>query len=110
MNHSRTSGDSRRQGKRLLRIYSYLNRLDGFVNGRLNRLSRARGAGVEKPTTGNAIRHADEEKLSILGPSTIECFGPEAGGPVVLVDVEHHGEKTVTVKLRCGLVAGGGES
>jgi len=109
MNHSRTSGDSRRWGKRFLRIYSYFNRPGGFVNGRSNHPPRARGAGVEQPTTGNAIRHPGEEKLSILGPTTIECFGREPGGPIVRFELNGpHGER-ISFPIRCGLYSAGGD-
>jgi hypothetical protein len=50
------------------------------------------------------------QELASAGPSAIESFGPEPGGPVVRVDFERHGEKPLTVTLRCGLVAAGGES
>jgi hypothetical protein len=70
--------------------------------------SRAGGdaADQKNPATNNISM----QELASAGPSAIESFGPEPGGSVVRVDFEHHGEKTLTVKLRCGLVTAGGES
>jgi hypothetical protein len=66
---------------------------------------------------GDAVDHQNHttnnltmQELASAGPSAVESFGPEPGGPVVLVNIERHGEKTLTLKLRCGLAADGGES
>jgi hypothetical protein len=50
------------------------------------------------------------QELASAGSSAIESFGSELIGPVVRVDIDRHGAKTVTFKLRCGLVAAGGGS
>lgn len=58
----------------------------------------------------NTTNNVGMQELASAGPSAVESFGPEPGGPVVLVHIERHGEKTLTLKLRCGLAADGGES
>jgi hypothetical protein len=45
------------------------------------------------------------QELASAGPSALESFGPEPGGPIVRADIERHGFPTRTFKLRCGLVA-----
>ena len=70
----------------------------------------SRAGGDTTNRKNNTTNNLTLQELASAGPSAIESFGPEPGGPVVLVDVEHHGEKTVTLKLQCGVVAAGGES
>lgn len=58
----------------------------------------------------HTINNLTTQELASAGPSAIESFGPEPGGPIVRVDIDRHGAKTVTFKLRCGFVAAGGGS
>jgi len=57
-----------------------------------------------------ATNNISAQELASAGPSAIESFGPETRGSVVRVDFECHGEKTLSIKLRCGLAAAGDES
>lgn len=70
--------------------------------------SRAGGgtADQNKITTNNL----NAQELVSAGPSAIESFGPEPGGPVVHVEISCLNGKRDTFKLRCGLVAAGGTS
>lgn len=111
MNHSRTSGDSRRRGKRPRKFYSYCNNLARFVNSGLGR--------AEKAARTRDLEHlADEvdqgataggQKLSVIGPSTIECFGRERGGPIVRFELSGPDGERISFPIRCGLYAAGGE-
>ena len=64
------------------------------------------GGGIadrQKHTTNNLTK----QELAAAGPSAIESFGPEPGGPIVRVDISAYAAKGCTFRLRCGLVAGG---
>lgn len=58
----------------------------------------------------NNTNNLSAQELAAAGPSTIESFGPEPHGPLVRVKIERYGFPPLTFKLRCGLVAAGGES
>jgi hypothetical protein len=71
---------------------------------------RSRKGGDAADRENPATNNISMQELASAGPSAIESFGPEPGGSVVRVDFERPGEKTLTVRLRCGLHAAGGES
>jgi hypothetical protein len=62
-------------------------------------------ADPKKHTTNNLTT----QELAAAGPSAIESFGPEPGGPIVRVDISGYAAKSCTFRLRCGLVVAGGE-
>jgi hypothetical protein len=70
----------------------------------------SRKGGDAADQENNTTNNLAAQELASAGPSAIESFGREPGGPVVRVDFERHGETTLTVTLRCGLLAVGGES
>jgi hypothetical protein len=47
------------------------------------------------------------QELAASGPSAIESFGPEPGGPLVRVEMSGPDRKPFTFSLRCGLFAAG---
>jgi hypothetical protein len=49
------------------------------------------------------------QELAFAGPSAIESFGPEPGGPPVRVEMSGPDGKPFTFMLRCGLFAAGGD-
>jgi hypothetical protein len=49
------------------------------------------------------------QQLASAGPSAIESFGPEPGGPTVRVEMSGPDGKPFTFTLRCGLFAAGGD-
>jgi hypothetical protein len=57
----------------------------------------------------NATSTAKMQELASAGPSAIESFGPEPGGPMVRVEVSGPDGQPFTFMLRCGLFAAGGE-
>lgn len=99
MNHSRTSGDSRRRGKRLLKFHSYFNMLSRGVKSDLSRSAA--------PPPGNASN--GDQQLSVVGPTTIECFGREPRGPVVRFELSGPNGERISFPIRCGLFAAGGD-
>jgi hypothetical protein len=44
-----------------------------------------------------------------VGPSTIECFGREPGGPIVRFELSGPNGETISFPIRCGLFAAGGD-
>lgn len=64
------------------------------------------------PRDGAAIRDESVSlrELEAAGPSAIESFGPEPGGPIVRVDISSYAAESCTFRVRCGLVVAGGES
>lgn len=58
----------------------------------------------------NNTNNLTTQELAAAGPSAIESFGPEPGGPIVRVDIDRYGAKLISFRLRCGLVAAGGGS
>ena len=68
-----------------------------------------RSGGDTADQDNNTTNNIGMQELASAGPTALESFGTELGGPVVLVEIEGHGEKTVTVKLRCGLAIAGRE-
>jgi hypothetical protein len=59
----------------------------------------------QKNTTNNLTM----QELASASSSGIESYGPEPGGPVVRVDIDHYGAATRTFRLRFNLAAAGGE-
>ena len=125
MNHSRTSGDSRSRGKRLRKVYSYLHILRGRVKSDLNRSSgksaqrrsdavvRADSANGEQPARAGVHPGGDEvvtaKKLSVVGPTTIECFAREPRGPIARFELSGPNGEMISFPIRCGLFAAGGD-
>ena len=112
MNHSRTSGDSRKRGKRRLKFHSYFNYLAGFVNSGLSRTGKGLSARDPECRADDAAQEAaaETEKLGVVGPSTIECFGREPGGPIVRFELSGPDGERVSFPIRCGLYAAGGDN
>lgn len=72
---------------------------------------------MSSPSDGDTADRPDHntnnptaQELAAAGPSAIESFGPEPNGSLVRVEIDRHGFPPLTFKLRCGLVAAGGES
>jgi len=70
--------------------------------------SRTGGDTADRPN--NNTNNLSTQELAAAGPSAIESFGPEPNGSLVTVEIDRHGFPPLTFKLRCGLVAAGGES
>ena len=49
------------------------------------------------------------QELASSGPSAIESFGPEPGGPIAWAEVTGPSGEVFTFTLRCGVFAAGGE-
>lgn len=113
MSNSRTSGDSRRRAKHT-RIYSYLNYFYQCVNTGLKRRFKVENTQAEETLAAEKPTAASEptgiERLSAVGPTTIECFGREPGGPIVLFELNGPNGERISFPIRCGLYAAGGES
>lgn len=74
----------------------------------MRKAPRTGGDTADQPeTTTNNIT---TQELASVGPTAVESFGREPGGPLVRVEVVRYGEPTLTFLLRCGLAATGGES
>jgi len=69
--------------------------------------SRTGGETADHPkcTTNNVTT----QELAAAGPSAIESFAREPGGPTVWVEISAHAVERFTFALRCGLFAAGGE-
>lgn len=69
--------------------------------------SRSDGDAADLPN--HAIFTSTMQELASAGPSAIESFGPEPGGPTVRVEMSRPDGQPFTFMLRCGLFAAGGD-
>jgi hypothetical protein len=69
----------------------------------------SRTGGDAADLNNNATCMAKMQELVSAGPSAIESFGPELGGPPVRVEMSGPDGKPFTFMLRCGLFAAGGD-
>jgi len=125
MNYSRTSGDSRKRGERLRKFYSYFNILRGRVKSDPNRSAEesvqghtdgakhADRANGEQPARAGGHPVGDDavtdQELSVVGPTTIECFGREPRGPIARFELSGPNGEKISFPIRCGLYAAGGD-
>jgi hypothetical protein len=73
-----------------------------------NMVSRA-GGDAPAYRGHSATLPSKKQELASAGPSAIESFGPEPGGPMVRVEMSGPDGQPFTFMLRCGLFAAGGE-
>jgi hypothetical protein len=59
------------------------------------------------PPADDAI--GGNQQLHVVGPSTIESFGREPGGPIVRFELAGPNGETISFPIRCGLFAAGGD-
>jgi hypothetical protein len=118
MNHSRSSGDSRRRGKPSERNYSYFTRLARFVNSRLSRSRNDAKVDFSVESACNRVRFCGQGEglcddkpercagesqaanlsgLAAAGPLAIKARGRESGGAARVGFARHEGNRPSAV-------------